>query len=215
MPFEAELLMFDLDGTLADTKDDLADCVNRALNEVGLPQKPYEIIFGFIGSGVRPLIQQAVGEEKGPRFDEAIGVFRKHYLQHLLDKTRLYPGMEEVLDFYDGKTKVVVTNKPQVFTDRILSGLKVTGRFKMVVAGENGLPLKPDPGMILHALDGTGVHPARSVMIGDSVNDIRAARSAGVRSCAVGFGLEASAILKKENPDFFSNTVADLKHLFI
>lgn len=215
MPFEADLLMFDLDGTLADTKDDLADSVNRALSEVGLPEKPYETIYGFVGNGVRPLIQQSVGEKEGPRFDEAIGVFRKYYLKHLLDKTRLYPGMEEVLDYYDRKTKVVVTNKPQIFTDRILSGLNVTSRFKWVVAGENGIPLKPDPGMILHALAESGSSPARSVMIGDSVNDIRAARAAGVRSCAVGFGLGDPAVLKNESPDFFSETVEGLKGLFV
>ncbi|HEY5648986.1 MAG TPA: HAD-IA family hydrolase, partial [Nitrospiria bacterium] len=189
VPFKAELLIFDLDGTLADTKEDLADCVNRALREVGLREKSREVIYSYVGSGVRSLIRQALDEEPGPKFEDAIGVFRKYYLKHLLDKTRLYPGMAGVLDHFDHKRKAVVTNKPQVFTDKILSGLKVTERFEIIVGGENGHPLKPDPKMILEVLNHTGVEAGRAVMIGDGLNDILAARAAGVPCCAVGYGI--------------------------
>ena len=214
MKFKADLLIFDLDGTLADTKDDLAHSVNLTLRELGLPERSNETIYGFVGSGVRKLIQQAVGEEEGERLREAIRVFRKHYLAHLLDHTRLYPGMDEVLRHFASKKKAVVTNKAQIYTDRILEGLRLTDRFDLILGGDNGYPLKPDPKMLLTVLEKLGVPAGSAVMIGDGMPDIQAARSAGMRICAVGYGLCDPEELRRAGPDFFSETVSDLMRLF-
>jgi phosphoglycolate phosphatase len=205
-----DLLIFDLDGTLCDTKEDIATSVNNTLSELGLPEKPRELIFTYVGSGVRRLIQQAVGEESGERFDRAIEVFRRHYMDHLLDSTLPYPGMEEVLDHYQGKKKAVVTNKPIHYTERILKGLGLDTRFDLIVGGENGLPLKPAPDMILYVVDRLNILKDRCVMIGDGMNDILASRTAGVRVCAVGYGLGDSDELREAKPDFFCDTPGEL-----
>ena len=214
MKFKADLLIFDLDGTLADTRDDLANSVNLTLRELGLPERSNETIYGYVGSGVRKLIQQAVGEEDGERLREAVRVFRKHYLVHLLDHTKLYPGMDGVLRHFGSKKKAVVTNKAQVYTDRIMEGLQVTGRFELILGGDNGYPLKPDPKMLLTVLQKLGVEAGSAVMIGDGMPDIEAARAAGMRVCSVGYGMGDPEELRRAGPDFFSDTVSDLKRLF-
>jgi phosphoglycolate phosphatase len=209
-----DLLMFDLDGTLIDSRKDLADSVNRTFREIGIPEKPRETLYGYVGNGVRRLISDAVGDRGPSLVERAHAVFQRHYLEHLLDETRIYPGMPDVLDHFSKKKKAVVTNKPVVYTTRILLGLSVNTRFDLVVAGEDSSPLKPHPEMILRALRHFGVSSDRAVMIGDSVNDIRAARDAGVRSCAVGYGIGDPEELKRAGPDLFSETVRDLTRLF-
>lgn len=215
MTIKADLLIFDLDGTLADTKDDIATSVNLTLHELGLPEKPSAVIYSYVGSGVRKLIQQAVGEAEGERFQEAMRIFRGHYTAHLLDTTKLYPGIDDVLDHFRTKKKAVVTNKPQAYTDPIASGLKITNRFDMILGGDNGFPLKPDPRMILAVLEKLSADPKRTVMIGDGLHDIHASRAAGVAVCAVGYGLGDPGELRRARPDFFCETVDDLKRVVI
>lgn len=212
--FKTDLLIFDLDGTLADTKDDLALSVNLTLGDLGLPEKPPAEIHGFVGSGVRRLIQQAVGETEGERFNEAMRLFRKHYLTHLLDTTMLYPGMDDVLEHFKTKKKAVVTNKAQIYTDRLATGLRLTERFDLIIGGDNGYPLKPDPQMLLTVLEKLSADRTKSVMIGDGLHDINASRAAGIAVCAVGYGLGDPADLRQARPDYFSETVEDLKKIF-
>jgi len=214
MMFQTDLLIFDLDGTLADTKKDIGRSVNLTLREVGLPEKPEILIYSFVGSGIRRLIQQAVGEEEGKRFTTAMAVFRKHYLAHLLDTTTFYPGMDGVLDHFKSKKKAVVTNKAQLYTDKLMAGLKAAGRFDLILGGDNGYPLKPDPKMIVTVLEKLSADPKRSVMIGDGMHDIKAARAAGVPVCAVGYGLGDPEELRRAGPDFFCESVEDLKTMF-
>lgn len=212
--FAVDLLIFDLDGTLCDTKEDIATSVNLTLRELGLPEKPSTVIHGYVGSGIRKLLERAVGEESGERFKTAMRIFRGHYNAHLLDTTKLYPGLETVLNHFQQKKKAVVTNKPQDYTNRILDGLDLTRYFDLVLGGDNGHPLKPDPQMILTVLDRLGSDPARTVMIGDGLHDIVAARAAGIKVCAVGYGLGDSKQLKLARPDFFSARPEELTWLF-
>ncbi len=212
--FAVDLLIFDLDGTLCDTKDDIALSVNLTLKELGLPEKPPEVIYGYVGSGVRKLLQQAVGEESEERFGLAMQIFRSHYLKHLLDTTKPYPGMETVLNHFKHKKKAVVTNKPQIYTDRILSGLGLTHHFDLIIGGDNGLVLKPEPHMLLFVLEKLQVQKSRCVMIGDGLHDIAAARAAGIGVCAVRYGLTSRRELQEAGPDFFCDQPEELKWLF-
>ena len=102
-----ELLIFDLDGTLIESKWDIADSVNRTLRDLQLPERTQEEIFGFVGDGVKKLLRLAVGEESQEKFDEALRIFRRHYLEHCLDRTRFYPGIETVLKHFGQKQKAV------------------------------------------------------------------------------------------------------------
>ncbi len=209
----ATLFLFDLDGTLIDSRVDIAHAVNLTFRDLGLPPKPEELIYGYVGHGVRQLIVDAVESEEPALIDRALAQFEGHYLAHLLDTTCLYPGIADILAGLPTGRVAIVTNKPLNYTLKILEGLKITDRFDLILGGTPGRRMKPDPQMVIEALTTLQVDPADAVFIGDSTADIGAARAAGVRSCAVGYGLSPVEEVQAASPDFFAATVADLAAL--
>jgi phosphoglycolate phosphatase len=210
---EVDLLIFDLDGTLIESKWDIAKAVNLTLADLGLPVRAQEEIFGFVGDGVKRLLRLAVGEENQARYDEALRVFRGHYLAHCLDCTRFYPGIETVLTHFSTKHKAVATNKSLEYTTKILEGLGA-GYFSYVVGGDNGYGLKPEPGMLLKILEALEVRKDRAVLIGDSTNDITGGHNAGIKVCAVGYGMGNRERMKACRPEWFIERPEDLIELF-
>lgn len=212
-PHAADLLIFDLDGTLIESKWDIALSVNLTLGELDLPLRSQEEIFGYVGDGVKKLLRLAVGEGNQSRFDEALRVFRGHYLAHCLDRTRYFPGIEPVLTHFTHKKKAVATNKSLEYTMRILDGLG-NHHFAHVVGGDNGFGLKPEPGMLVHVMEQLGVDPERTVLIGDSTNDINGGHRAGIRVCAVGYGMGDREKMAACRPDWFIEAPEELMELF-
>lgn len=208
-----DLLIFDLDGTLIESKWDIATAVNLTLDELGLPVRGQEEIFSFVGDGIKRLLRLSVGEENQSRYEEALKVFRGHYLAHCLDRTRFYPGIDRVLSHYAATHKAVATNKSLEYTTRILDGLGAH-HFACVVGGDNGFGLKPEPGMLLKILDDLNVERDRAVLIGDSTNDINGGHNAGIRVCAVGYGMGNREKMAACNPDWFIERPEDLIGLF-
>ncbi|MCZ6801798.1 MAG: HAD-IA family hydrolase [Nitrospirae bacterium] len=209
-----ELLIFDFDGTLIDSKYDIATSVNLTLEDLGLPPRTHEEIFGFVGDGVKRLLQLSVGEHNVARYEEALKVFRQHYLAHCLDTTRFYPGIQEVFDYYEKKVKAIATNKSLEYTMRIVEGLGVRELFAAIESPQDGSELKPDPGMVIRILESLQVQPERAVLVGDSTNDVRAAKAAGVKSCAVGYGYGNRQKVAALEPDYFCETPEDLLKAF-
>lgn len=209
-----DLLIFDLDGTLIESKWDIAHSVNYTLVELGLPERPIEEIFGFVGDGVKRLLRLAVGEGNQARFEDALKVFRGHYLEHCLDRTTFYPGIEPMLQHFAHKTKAIATNKSIEYTRVILNGLGPQ-HFGYMVGGDNGFGLKPDPGMLLHIMETIGVPKERTVLIGDSTNDINGGHNAGIRVCAVGYGMGNRGKMAACQPDWFIERPEELMELFV
>ena len=205
-----ELLLFDFDGTLIDSKVDIATSVNLTLQEVGLPQRTQEEIFGFVGDGVKRLLRLSVGEENLALYEKALRIFRLHYLTHCLDTTCFYPGIKAVLQHFTRVPKAVVTNKSSEYTMRILEGLKARELFMAIESPEDSSELKPDPGMLLRALGNLGVLPERAIMVGDSTNDVRAAKAANIRVCAVGYGYGHREKVLALDPDYYCEKPEDL-----
>ena len=209
-----DLLIFDLDGTLIESKWDIATAVNLTLAELGLPVRPQEEIFSFVGDGIKQLLRLSVGEHNHARYEEALKVFRGHYLEHCLDRTQFYPGIDRVLAHYAAKHKAVATNKSLEYTTRILDGLGAH-HFAYIVGGDNGYGLKPEPGMLLKTLEALKVEPDRAVLIGDSTNDINGGHNAGMKVCAVGYGMGNREKMAACNPDWFIEQPEDLIRLFV
>jgi phosphoglycolate phosphatase len=214
MRVPVKLLIFDLDGTLIESKWDIADAVNLTLRDLGLPERPQEEIFGFVGDGVKRLLRLAVGEMDELRYAGALRVFRAHYLEHCLDRTRFYPGVEPVLTHFARKPKAVATNKALEYTKVILKGLG-DHHFDYIVGGDNGFGLKPEPGMLLHILNELGVDKEQAVLIGDSTNDINGGHNAGIRVCAVGYGMGNRERMQACRPDWFIERPEELMEIFI
>jgi phosphoglycolate phosphatase len=212
-----DLLIFDLDGTLIESKYDIATAVNLTLADLGLPQRTQEEIFGFVGDGVKQLLRRSVGEKHGQEnaapYEEALRVFRGHYLAHCLDCTKFYHGVEAVLHYFARTLKAIATNKSLEYTKKIMDGLGVH-HFAYMVGGDDGFGLKPEPGMILKVMAHLNVKRDRTVLIGDSTNDINAGHNAGIRVCAVGYGMGNREKMAACGPDWFIEKPEELMELF-
>ena len=167
-----------------------------------------------VGDGVKRLLRLAVGEGNQSRFEDALKVFRGHYLEHCLDRTRFYPGIEPMLQHFAHKDKAIATNKSIEYTRVILNGLGPQ-HFGYMVGGDNGFGLKPEPGMLLHVMEKTGALKDRTILIGDSTNDINGGHNAGIRVCAVGYGMGNRAKMEACQPDWFIEKPEQLMEMFI
>lgn len=208
-----DLIIFDLDGTLIESKWDIAEAVNLTLADLGLPLRSQGEVFSFVGDGIKRLLRLAVGEENHSRYEDALGVFRGHYLAHCLDRTKFYPGVEQVLTHFADKYKAVATNKSLEYTTKILKGLGAH-HFAYVVGGDDGYGLKPEPGMLLKIMEALKVTRDRTVLIGDSTNDIKGGHNAGIRVCAVGYGMGNREKMAACQPNWFIEKPEELMEVF-
>ena len=160
------------------------------------------------------LLRLAVGEGNQEKFEEALNVFRGYYLEHCLDRTTFYPGIEPMLEHFAHKQKVIATNKSIEYTRVILNGLGPQ-HFMYMVGGDNGFGLKPEPGMLLHIISKMGVPKDRTVLVGDSTNDINGGHNAGIRVCAVGYGMGNRQKMEACQPDWFIEKPEQLMEIFI
>jgi phosphoglycolate phosphatase len=202
------LIIYDLDGTLIDSRADLADSVNAMLARMGLPQLEDRVVWGFIGEGAERLIRRALGANEH-RYPEAAPIWREEYQKRLLDKTRLYEGVGELLRA-PPDLRAVITNKPGGFARQILRGLGVADAFRAVVGGDEA-PRKPDPAGVLSICARLGVLAREALFVGDSAIDLATARAAGIAICAAGWGLGAPADLAAA--DYLCGTPAEVAAL--
>jgi len=206
------LAVFDLDGTLVDSLDDLHASVAHALAAVGLPPRSRDEIRGFVGEGARRLLERAVAPH-GHLLEPALAAWRVHYEAHCLDRTRAYPGVEALL----ARARcalAVQTNKPGVMARRILEGLGLLARFVAVVGGDEA-PRKPDPAGLLGIMARAGATPDETVFVGDSRVDVAVARAASVRMIAVTWGLGTREELVAAGATAFADGAADLAPLLV
>jgi len=182
--------LFDLDGTLIESRADLAFAINLTRQDFGLPPLPMETVVACVGEGMRKLVERAI-PERPELWDALLARQRENYGAHLLDRTVLYPAVRETLEALRGRgwKLGVVTNKPTVFVRPILDGLGVSGCFEAVVGGGDCPALKPDPAPLVLAATQMGVTlDAEDWMIGDNFTDLESGRRAGLKRCYCRFG---------------------------
>ncbi len=208
-----ELLIFDLDGTLIDSKLDIAHCVNWTLADLEIPTIPHQEIYRHVGYGVRALISGAVGEEHLDLYQEAITIFDRHYTEHLLDHTCLFPGMERVLEKFQDKKMAVITNKPQKYTDPIIEGLNLQSYFGAVFGRDAFKESKPHPEPIFRVWEKLPAARNKTVIIGDTDIDIQTGKNAEIITCGVSYGFGSLDKLQEAEPDFIVNEPEELIQL--
>jgi phosphoglycolate phosphatase len=207
------VLIFDLDGTLVDSKKDLTASVNYIRNQFNLPLLTEEEIARFIGQGALMLIRRALGEKATEaNVQAALQVFLSYYRAHMLDQTTLYPGVRETLDRLRHCTLAVLTNKPVHFSCAMLDGLGIYRHFAAVYGGNSFDQKKPDPVGIYQILSDTHGHRERTWMVGDSSVDVLTGRNAGVTTCGVTYGY-ATVSFAEYPPDFLIDQFPELEAL--
>jgi phosphoglycolate phosphatase len=209
-----KLIAFDFDGTLVDTKQDIANSVNLTLEHLKLSSLPHEKIYSFIGNGVRPLLTRALNGANVCSISEAIAIFIKYYDDRLMDTTKFYPHCQDALEFFSNKTLSICSNKPSRFIKKILSELKSLDKFSTIVGGDDPDTKKPNPQGLINILSANGVLPNEALMVGDNPVDIETGRKAKVTTCAVTYGLSDKKSLEDEKPDLMIDDISELKYLF-
>lgn len=208
-------LLFDLDGTLINSRDDIADSVNLALAEMNFPLIERSAVFDFIGEGVVNLLRRSLTESLGENPDEAriktaVEVFKIRYGENCLVKTVLYDEVARVLDQLNGFKKAVVTNKPYKFSVDILDGLRVSEYFETVAGGDTFPQRKPHAMPLLAVAESLGVGPEECVMIGDSRIDISAGKNAGTKTIGCIYGFRSRRELEEAGADLLIEKFTDL-----
>jgi phosphoglycolate phosphatase len=205
-----DVIIFDLDGTLIDSRVDLANSVNYTRVRLGMSRLPNELIYSYVGDGASMLIRRAFGREPTEaELKEALEIFLAHYKLHLLDHTVLYPGVLEALEGLASLNLAVLTNKPINPTNIILEGLGVKEKFAVIYGGNSFEQKKPDPIGVHKILKDTGTFRERTLMVGDSRIDIETGANAQIATCGVTYGL-ASDTLAEASPDFLINDPREL-----
>lgn len=218
-PRPCRLFLFDLDGTLIDSKGDIASSLNLALARAGLTRLPPSRIAGFIGDGVRKLVERALREALGSEPDESLllrvmNLYLQEYGVHLLDTTRLFEGVEEALESLHWAQLAVVTNKPERLSRQILDALGVGRRFRVVLGGDSTLLRKPDPAPLLEAMKLCGADPTESVMVGDSPVDVQAGKAAGAVTCGIAANTTERERLSAAGCDLLISDIRELTACF-
>jgi len=214
------LVLVDLDGTLVDTLPDIAFCVDRMLAELGRPTAGPERVRDWVGDGTGILVRRALagGHEGGgdeSDYAKALPIFTALYEKHVCDRSRVYDGVTAGLDYLRGRgTKLAcVTNKPGVFTTKLLAALALDAYFSLVVSGDTLARRKPDPMPLLHAAEHFSVFPADALLIGDSTNDVKAARAAGFRIICVSYGYNHGEDIRTSEPDAVVDSLAEIPEI--
>jgi phosphoglycolate phosphatase len=200
--------LFDLDGTLIDSFEDIAISANHARRAVGLPDRPVRELVAFVGEGAQRLIERAIGPERPDLFAAAMAAWREHYATQLLVHTRPYPGVVEALGRLKGP-KAVVSNKPGESARRLVGELGLAPFFVQVIGGGDVTSRKPDPEGCRRALAAMGAVD-RVVFVGDSVVDAQTARSGGYAFVGVLWGQGTREQLAEQGAHVFAERPGDL-----
>jgi phosphoglycolate phosphatase len=214
-----QCLLFDLDGTLVDSRADLINSVNLMLAELGRRTLPDTRVLTFVGEGARMLVERALKadqngatpcDDAGYDVDDALEIFRRHYREHLLDQTSVYPGVEQTLARLCHIPKAVVTNKPYEFTIPLLEGVGLSSYFEVVIGGDCLPERKPSPLMLFEAASRCGVLASECLMVGDSRVDVEAGKAAKMKTCGYVPGFRGRTELVEAGVDYVIERFSEL-----
>ncbi len=211
------LVIFDLDGTLVDSKQDLVNSVNATREHMGLDHLDDKLVASYVGRGASALIRSSLGEQASDEdLERGLEYFLAYYREHMLDYTHLYPGVRESIERLHaaGAHMAILTNKPVRFSELMVDRLGLSHRFFRIYGGNSFEQKKPDPIGIDKLCEESGIGKERTIMIGDSSVDIRTARNAGVRSCGVTYGFQPESF-EHDPPDVLAASMEELTDMLL
>ncbi len=215
------MVLIDVDGTLVDSVPDLAYCVDEMLIKLGMEPHGEAAVRNWVGNGVVRLVERGLtndldGHPDPALFDKAMPIFNDLYSVHHSDRSTLYPGVKEGLEFLQNAKNVkigCVTNKAEAFTIPILKALGIHDEFEIIVCGDTLEKKKPDPMPLIYSAEQLGVSPENSMMLGDSKSDVKAARAAGFSIICMSYGYNHGEDIRNYDPDAVIDSMTELTQL--
>ncbi|MBI5783265.1 MAG: phosphoglycolate phosphatase [Gammaproteobacteria bacterium] len=216
-PLTVKMVMIDLDGTLIDSVPDLAAAANRMLADLKRPVWDMAHYRAWIGNGVPRFVKRALtgemqAEPDAKLYEQALALFRMHYGAAVSDLSRPYPGVVEALERLkaQGFSLACITNKAEAFTVPLLKNLDLYKYFQLVLSGDSLPKQKPDPLPLRHACKHFGIDSAHGVLVGDSSNDVQAARAAGMPVICVTYGYNHGHDIRQSLPDAVVDSLTEV-----
>ncbi len=207
------LLIFDIDGTLVNTLEDIAASVNYTLDRLGRQPLSPDTVRQYVGDGIEALMMRSLGG-RTERLSDAVTIYKEHHRQNLVVRSSLYPFVRETLEHIKAIPMAVISNKTMDFVSPLLDRLGISAYFRMVIGADFGLPLKPAPDSVLRIMAEFGVPREQTLIVGDGTTDVRAGRAAGVITCSVTYGFRSESELRKAGPEYVIQELRELKKLF-
>jgi len=205
--------MFDLDGTLVDSRRDIVISVNHTLKTLGLQEKVYDTVLSYVGTGLRNLIKESLGKENEKYLKHAMKTFQNYYGENVPIKATLYKNVKETLEHFKDKEKIIITNGSGEVAWHILRSFGIDKYFRNVFGGDDESCLKPSPCLINKAIQNLNYAKSRMIMVGDMDLDILAGKAADVHTCAVTYGIGKIEDIVKARPDDIIDDIGKLKFI--
>lgn len=208
-----DAIIFDVDGTLVDARRDIVKAMNHTLRAVGAPDRSFEKIVSYIGTGVRDLVRKSLGPKNISLADKAVEIFSEYYVKHSADESALYPHVKEILEHFKDKRKFILTNRYTKFADITLRQLGIRNYFEAIIGGDDENCLKPSACILDKTLPRLKVDKTKAIIVGDMAIDIQAGKNSSVRTCWVTYGLGKKKDAKGLKPDYIINDIIELKDI--
>ena len=208
-----DLIIFDLDGTLIDSRQDIVNAVNFTLKEIGLKEKSVPEISSYIGMGVGDLIRKSLGNKQDLLFERALSLFEAYFRKHSTDNSVFYSGAGEILEYFKEKKKIIITNRNYEFAELTLKAKGIYHYFDDIIGGDDIGCRKPSSCPLDRAICRLDIDKNRTIIVGDMDIDILAGKRAGIITCAVTYGIGKKEDIIKAQPDFVINNITKLKEM--
>lgn len=215
MDFSADTIFFDVDGTLVDARKDIVRAMNHALKMLGRPERPFEEIVSYIGTGVKDLVRKSLGKENSSLVDKGTAIFADYYTAHPTDESVLYPHVKETLEHFKDKRKFIISNRYEAFADVALDNFGIRDYFEAILGGDDEDCLKPSACVLERAFSKYNIDRRKAIIVGDMAIDVETGRNSGIKTCWVTYGLGKRADLKGLRPDFTIDDIAELKKIVV
>ncbi|OIO39386.1 MAG: hypothetical protein AUJ75_01290 [Candidatus Omnitrophica bacterium CG1_02_49_10] len=207
------LIIFDLDGTIIDSSQDIVNGINHMLDALGFQGKRHDEIIPYVGYGVEYLVESCLPKGRMELLRDGIEVFVSHNISHLFDNTKLFPGIAEILPYFDSKRKVILTNRQKDITEKLLEGFGISKYFDAVLGGDDEKCRKPSTCPIDNLLADFKETKDVAIMVGDTEVDIKTGKDAGISTCAVSYGMGKMDELERAGADYIIDHISRLKDI--
>ena len=192
-----KLIIFDLDGTLVETVQDITNALNYALISHGIKKLTVKETTELVGEGITRLVEKVLPAGKEHLKDDVMKKFLEYYSEHLIENSKEYPHVRETLEKLNHFKKAVISNKRETLSKRLLEELDLEKYFNLIIGSDTAGERKPSPVPVLYVISKLSVRPEESIVMGDSYYDIEAGKMAGTRTVAVTYGYQPKELLKK------------------
>ncbi len=208
---EIDLIIFNFDGTLLDSKRVIVNAANYTLNELGLKSKSSDWIIGHVGTSIRGFLKKIPGLEDISMIEKGVELFTRYWNNNLVKESRLFPNVKEVLEHFKDKSMFIISNGSMSVIEEALKKFKIKKYFQKVISGDDEDCLKPSTCPIDKAVNIKDIrHRERTIIVGDMEVDIKTGKEAGIKTCGVTYGFRKAEEIKASKPDFLINDILGL-----